>query len=87
MGVSVLFVSSCDEFPPNLTAAAARVKHINLLPVYGLNVHSMVKHKTLVLSRDALTLLEERLLRAMFRPDFAAVRSNADQLFDRLQLR
>jgi hypothetical protein len=35
------------------------------MPVYGLNVTSMLKHKTLVLTVDAVNTLEEKLLFAL----------------------
>lgn len=36
--------------------------HINIMPVYGLNVYSMLKHDTLVLTQAAAEKIEERLL-------------------------
>lgn len=42
---------------------------MNLMPAYGLNVHSMLKHKTLVLTVDALNHIEDKLLLALNRPD------------------
>lgn len=48
--------------PRNITAATDTVKHINLMPVYGLNVYSMLKHETLVLTREAVDLIEEKIL-------------------------
>ena len=50
---SVLFVDTDDIFPENITAAADKIPHINLMPVYGLNVNSMLKHQTLVLTKRA----------------------------------
>ena len=41
------------------------------MPVYGLNVTSMLKHKTLVLTIDAVNTLEEKLLFALRRFDIA----------------
>lgn len=35
-GPSVLFVDSKDEMPPNMTAASDQIRHVNLMPVYGL---------------------------------------------------
>ena len=58
-----------DIFPENLTSACESIPHVNLLPVYGLNVHSMLKHKTLVLTERALDQVESRLLLAQNRAD------------------
>lgn len=48
--------------PRNITAATDTIKHINLMPAYGLNVYSMLKHDTLVLTRAALDHIESKLL-------------------------
>lgn len=69
-GMTVLFVDDNDIFPKNITAASDQIKHINLMPVYGLNVYSMLKHETLVLTVAAVDRLEERLLYHLHRPDF-----------------
>ena len=37
------------------------------MPLYGLNCYSILKHETLVLSRRALDLLEQRLLQRMYK--------------------
>jgi len=46
-GKSTLIVDSSDIFPTNITAATDEIQHVNLMPVYGLNVISMLKHETL----------------------------------------
>ena len=51
---SVLFVDTEDTFPLNITAATDKLGHMNLMPVHGLNVHSMIKHQTLVLTKRAV---------------------------------
>ncbi|KRT79434.1 ribosomal protein, partial [Oryctes borbonicus] len=61
-GPSILFVDISDIMPRNITAATDTIKHVNLMPVYGLNVYSMLKHDTLVLTTEAVDLLEEKLL-------------------------
>lgn len=48
--------------PRNITVATDEIKHVNLMPVYGLNVYSMLKHNTLVLTRGALDLIESKIL-------------------------
>ncbi|XP_044269608.1 39S ribosomal protein L4, mitochondrial [Tribolium madens] len=61
-GPSVLFVDESDIMPRNITAATDPIKHFNLMPAYGLNVYSMLKHDTLVLTRAAVDLIESKLL-------------------------
>ncbi|NXO53576.1 RM04 protein, partial [Aramus guarauna] len=60
-GRSVLIVD-VNEMPENIGTAAASLKTINLIPALGLNVHSMLKHETLVLTLDTVTFLEKKLL-------------------------
>lgn len=48
--------------PRNITIATDQIGHVNLMPVYGLNVYSMLKHDTLVLTRAAVDLIESKLL-------------------------
>ncbi|NWX45152.1 RM04 protein, partial [Steatornis caripensis] len=60
-GRSVLIVD-VNEVPENIGSAVAGLKTINLIPALGLNVHSMLKHETLVLTLDAVAFLEEKLL-------------------------
>jgi len=66
---SVLMVDTTDKFPTNITAATENIPHINLMPVYGLNVNSMVKHQTLVLTQRAVEDLTAKLLYALNRDD------------------
>ena len=37
--ISTLFVGKDDMFPRNLTAATETIFHVNMMPVYGLNVY------------------------------------------------
>ncbi|XP_026516413.1 39S ribosomal protein L4, mitochondrial [Terrapene carolina triunguis] len=60
-GQSVLIVD-VNKMPENIMKAAARLKTITLVPALGLNVHSLLKHETLVLTLDTLAFLEEKLL-------------------------
>jgi len=69
-GISALMVDVSDIFPENVTAATESIGHVNLMPCYGLNVHSMLKHKTLVLTVDAVKYIEDKLLFALNRFDF-----------------
>ncbi|CAH2076151.1 unnamed protein product, partial [Iphiclides podalirius] len=61
-GPSVLIVDDSDIAPRNLTVATDSLPHINVMPVYGLNVYSMLKHDTLVLTLAAAEKIEERIL-------------------------
>jgi len=68
-GKSTLFVDTTDYFPTNITAATDEVNHFNLMPVYGLNVYSMLKHETLVLTERAVDDLTRKLIFALNRTD------------------
>lgn len=48
--------------PYNVTAAAAKLKGITLMPTYGLNTYSMLKHNSLVMTTRSLDKLESKLL-------------------------
>ncbi|KAL0880711.1 hypothetical protein ABMA27_001926 [Loxostege sticticalis] len=61
-GPSVLFVDDTDIAPRNITVATDALPHVNIMPVYGLNVYSMLKHDTLVLTLAAAERIEERIL-------------------------
>ncbi|XP_072377643.1 large ribosomal subunit protein uL4m [Diabrotica undecimpunctata] len=74
-GPSVLFVDVEDVMPRNITVATDEVKHFNLMPSYGLNVYSMMKHDTLVLTRAAVDHLENKLLEHLHKNDTRAVMS------------
>ena len=45
----------------NFGRAAANIKHIDVLPQQGINVYDVIRRDTLVLSKDAVAYLEERL--------------------------
>lgn len=61
-GDSVLIVDVGEEFPENITQATANLKKISVIPAVGINVHSMLKHETLVLTLEAVKFLEKKLL-------------------------
>ncbi|KAK0077337.1 hypothetical protein PV326_010108 [Microctonus aethiopoides] len=69
-GPSVLFVDTEDIMPENITLATDEIKHVNLMPVYGLNVYSMLKHETLILTERAARRIEEKILYQINRPDY-----------------
>jgi len=68
-GKSTLIVEAGDRFPRNITAATDEIPHVNLMPVYGLNVLSMLKHHTLVLTEAAVDDLTRKLIFAQNRTD------------------
>ncbi|XP_054742584.1 39S ribosomal protein L4, mitochondrial [Anastrepha obliqua] len=71
-GPSVLFVDREDIFPENICYATDELGYVNLMPSYGLNTYSMLKHDTLVLTVDAVKHIEERLLYQLNRTDATA---------------
>ena len=48
--------------PFNITAAVVQSRGLTLMPTYGLNVFSMLKHNTVVMTTRSLEKVEERLL-------------------------
>lgn len=68
-GFSVLFVDDTDIMPVNMSLAASEFGQYNLLPVYGLNVYSILKHQTLVMTLAAVEKLEQKLLEQMHKAD------------------
>lgn len=62
-----------DIMPRNITIATDRIKHMNLMPVYGLNVYSMLKHDTLVLTKASAELIENKILMHLHKNDTKAV--------------
>ncbi|CAG5134864.1 unnamed protein product [Candidula unifasciata] len=61
-GYSVLFVDDTDVMPENIAVSVSQIRGFNILPAYGLNVFSMLKHETLVLTLAALERIEGKLL-------------------------
>ena len=49
------------ELDPNFARAAANLPNIDVLPQQGANVYDILRCETLVLTRDAVTHLQERL--------------------------
>jgi len=78
-GPSVLIVDTEDMMPRNISIATDQIKHVNLMPVYGLNVHSMLKHDTLVLTERAARLIEDKIL-------FQLNRADSRQLLSKFQV-
>ncbi|CAL4071278.1 unnamed protein product, partial [Meganyctiphanes norvegica] len=69
-GPSILFVDDSDIMPRNITLAIDDLSHMNLMPVYGMNVHSLLKHETLILTVAAAQKIQERLLYHLNRKDY-----------------
>ena len=57
---SGLFVSPSYENDANFVKAYRNIKHINALPVKGLNVLDILKHDHLLLTKDCVEALEGR---------------------------
>lgn len=51
----------------NLSEATSHIPSFTAMPLYGLNCYSILRHDTLVLSRRALDLLEEKLLKKLYK--------------------
>lgn len=57
----------------NISVATDQIPYVNLMPVYGLNVYSMLKHDTLVLTESAVNRITEKLLYQFSRVDDKSV--------------
>ncbi|VDL80114.1 unnamed protein product [Nippostrongylus brasiliensis] len=68
-GYSVLFVNDTDEISGGLVTAIENLPSFTAMPVYGLNCFSLMKYDTVVFSRSALDLLEERILKQLHRAE------------------
>ncbi|XP_037025342.1 39S ribosomal protein L4, mitochondrial [Bradysia coprophila] len=68
-GPSVLIVDDDDYSPRNITAATDAIPQVHICPVYGLNVYSMLKYHTLVLTVPAIEKIQDKLLFHMHRTD------------------
>ncbi len=56
---SVLIVDS--ELDQNLVNSSANIPGVDVLPLVGLNVYDILRHQTLVISKDAIDAIEKRL--------------------------
>lgn len=59
--------------PQNISIATNQIPYVNLMPVFGLNVYSMLKHDTLVLTEAAVNRITEKLLYQFNRVDGNAI--------------
>lgn len=55
-------LSSADKVNQKLVDAVSQIPSFNILPLYGLNCYSIVKHHTLVLSERVVEVLERQIL-------------------------
>lgn len=62
--------------PYNIAAATAKLKGTTLMPTYGLNVYSMLKHNTLVMTTKSLDKIESKLLFYMHNTQFRGSKIN-----------
>ena len=61
LGMSSVLVIAGAEVDTNFARAAANIAHVDVLPQQGANVYDILRRDTLVLTRDAVKHLEERL--------------------------
>lgn len=61
-GESVLMVDVKEELPDNLLQATKKLKTVNIIPAIGLNVHSLLKHESVIITMETLNFLENKLL-------------------------
>jgi large subunit ribosomal protein L4 len=64
-----MFFYSNDFISQNISIATDSIKYVNIMPVYGLNVYSMLKHDTLVLTKAAVERITEKILFALNRQE------------------
>ncbi|MFQ5984224.1 MAG: 50S ribosomal protein L4 [Alphaproteobacteria bacterium] len=60
-GWSSVLVIDGPEVDPNLARAASNLVGVDVLPQHGANVYDILRHTTLVLTREAVQRLEARL--------------------------
>ena len=61
LGVTSALIIAGAEVDTNFARAASNIAHIDVLPQQGANVYDILRRDTLVLTRDAVKHLEERL--------------------------
>ena len=61
LGISKALVISGGAVDPSFAHAAANLPNVSYLPQQGANVYDILKYETLILTKDAVTLLVERL--------------------------
>jgi large subunit ribosomal protein L4 len=61
MGVNSALIIDGANLDPNFTKAARNIKHIDVLPEQGANVYDILNSDLLVLTKNAVEQLQERL--------------------------
>ena len=61
MGVTNALIVGGNEIDASFGRAARNIPNVDVLPSQGANVYDILRRHTLVLSKDAVTALEERL--------------------------
>jgi large subunit ribosomal protein L4 len=61
LGIANALLIGGDSIEDNFRLAARNIGNIDVLPVKGINVYDVLRRHTLVLTKDAVTALEERL--------------------------
>ena len=61
LGWDRVLIIGGPELDENFARAAANIPHVDVLPQQGANVYDILRCRTLVLTRDAVRHLEERL--------------------------
>jgi len=61
LGWSDVLIIAGAEIDGNFARAAANIPHVDVLPQQGVNVYDILRRDTLVLTKDAVKHLEERL--------------------------
>ncbi len=61
LGLANALVIAGAEIDTNFARAAANIAHLDVLPQQGANVYDILRRDTLVLTKDAVKHLEERL--------------------------
>ncbi len=61
LGWSGVLIIAGAEIDTNFARAAANIAHVDVLPQHGANVYDILRCETLVLTKDAVKHLEERL--------------------------
>jgi large subunit ribosomal protein L4 len=61
LGVSSALVIDGNEVDTNFARATNNIPHIDVMPSAGANVYDILRHDTLVLTKDAVDLLTARL--------------------------
>ena len=61
LGATNALIIGGEAIDENFGRAAANIAHVDVLPQQGINVYDVMRRDTLVLSKDAVAYLEERL--------------------------